>query len=255
MTNHALIATGLTKRFGGVTAVNDVSISLPRGQVTALLGPNGAGKTTVFNLMTGRIKPDAGGVEYLGEDISHTSVARRARLGIGRTFQDVRLFPELTVLENAAVYAQEPVAQSLLRTILTPSTLWRENHRASTHAMQALEYVGMDAAKNRLARDLSYAEQKLVSIARLLAMSSDVLLLDEPASGVDDTGRATLTALLRRIADSGRAVCLVEHNLDVVRAVGDSVVFIAEGRVVAEGAPSEIFASRALAEIYFGTLK
>ena len=255
MTDFPLVATGLKKRFGGVTAVDDVSISLPSGRVTALLGPNGAGKTTVFNLMTGRIRPDAGRVEYLGRDISHASVARRARLGIGRTFQDVRLFPDLTVLENAAVYAQEPVAQSLVRTILTPLALRRENAQATARALSALEYVGMAAERRRLARELSYAEQKLVSIARLLAMESDVLLLDEPASGVDETGRAVLTALLRRIADSGRAVCLVEHNLDVVRAVADSVVFVAEGRVIAEGSPDEIFASKALADIYFGTAK
>ncbi len=247
-----LVAHSLSKRFGGVEALRDASLSLPQGRITALLGPNGAGKTTMFNLLTGRLQPDHGAISFDGHDVARLSVARRARLGIGRTFQDVRLFGELTAGENVAVYAQPVASGSLARTLLAPAGRLRERRASIEAARAALDYVGAAGLERRYARDLSYAEQKLVSIARLLAMESQVLLLDEPASGVDDAGRERLMRLVERLAADGRTVCLIEHNLDVVRRLAERVVFLAQGTVVADGDPGEILASAELAEIYLG---
>jgi ABC-type branched-subunit amino acid transport system ATPase component len=247
-----LEAKGITKHFGGVVAAEDVDLTLERGKVTVLLGPNGAGKTTVFNLLTGRIQPDRGEITFDGRDISGLSVARRARLGMGRTFQDVRLFADMSVRDNVAVYGQPEATVSLGRTLLAPHRRWIEGARSVERGREALAYIRASNLEKRICRDLSYAEQKLVSIARLLAMESRLMLLDEPASGVDDVGAERLMSLVERLAADGRTICLIEHNLDVVRRLADRVVFLAEGAVVADGEPEKIFNSRELAEIYLG---
>jgi ABC-type branched-subunit amino acid transport system ATPase component len=185
--------------------------------------------------------------------VSVEPVRRRARAGLGRTFQDVRLFESLTVLENVAVYAQSGSTQSLAGALARPIRLRKQDRVAKERARTALAYVDAERLADRVASSLSYAEQKIVSIARLLAMDSRVLLLDEPASGVDEQGRERLLSILEKVSgEDGRTVCLVEHNLDVVRRLADSVVFIAEGAVVAAGDPTTIFESRELAELYLG---
>jgi ABC-type branched-subunit amino acid transport system ATPase component len=247
-----LTARGLTKHFGGVVAAQDVDISLEAGRITVLLGPNGAGKTTVFNLLTGRIRPDDGEIWVDGRDVSRLSVAERARLGVGRAFQDVRLFGEMTALDNVAVYAQPSRTASLTGALLRPRRSWKDRGRALSRGREALAYVGASNVAGRPAAELSYAEQKLVSIARLLAMDSRILLLDEPASGVDAEGAERLMSLVERLASDGRCICLVEHNLDIVRRLANHVVFLAEGKVMAEGDPTAIFESTELAEIYLG---
>jgi branched-chain amino acid transport system permease protein len=253
MTSTAtLVGTNLSKSFGGVNAASSVDLELHAGRVTVLLGPNGAGKTTVFNLLSGRLTPDAGEVFFHDEDISRLSVADRALRGIGRSFQEVRLFEGMTVKDNVTTYALASPGQSLVRTLAAPWNRVTETRRASSIGREALDFVGVAALEKRLAGTLSYAEQKLVSIARLLAMGSEVLLLDEPASGVDGDGRERLIDVIRKLSGEQKAVCVIEHNLDVVKALADDVVFVAQGKVLAQGEPESIFASDQLADIYFG---
>ena len=243
----------LTKAFGGLRAVTEVTFDLLPGGIAALIGPNGAGKTTIFNLMTGALRADEGSVSVNGRDITGLPVYRRARLGIGRTFQDVRLFGGMSVGENVEVYAQRGRAASVTRSLVLPRSTRRMDREAKARARATLELIGVGHLERQSVDGLSYAEQKLVAIARILAMGATTLLMDEPASGVDEVGRDQLCGAVQRLAAENLTVCIIEHNLDVVRRVATRVVFLAEGRILASGAPDEIFESSELAEVYFGS--
>lgn len=243
----------VNRSFGGVRAVHDVSLRLTRDKLTVLIGPNGAGKTTIFNLITGALRPSSGSVLLDGEDLTRTAAHRRAQLGIARTFQDVRLFDGMSVAENIEVYAQSSEAVSILKPFVRPLRSRRSDRVARSRAAEIMEQLGISRLARYAVEDLSYAQQKLVAIARLIAGESRVLLLDEPASGLDEAGREHLCSVVRSLSAQGLTVCVVEHNLDVVRNLADELVFLADGRVLAKGAPSEIFASSELAEIYFGS--
>lgn len=247
-----LVVRDVRKKFGGVTAVDGVTLDIAEGSVTAIIGPNGAGKSTLFNLITGRSRADAGHVLFRGRDITTMSTARIARLGIGRAFQDVRLFADLSALENVAVYSQQPSSASLWRTIVLARAQFATDRVTTEVSRTALARVGIAESADKRAGGMSFADQKLVSLARLLALGSTLLLLDEPASGLDEQGREVVMRAVEDLAHGGYSVIIVEHNLDVVRRLAQHVVFMAEGRVVAEGPPEEIFASAALAEMYFG---
>jgi ABC-type branched-subunit amino acid transport system ATPase component len=247
-----LAVRDVRKQFGGVTAVDGVTLDIAEGRVTAIIGPNGAGKSTLFNLITARSRADAGHILFRGRDITAMSTARIARLGIGRAFQDVRLFAELSALENVAIYSQQPSSASLWRTIVLARAQFLNDRVAMDVSRTALARVGILESADKRAGGMSFADQKLVSLARLLALGSTLLLLDEPASGLDEQGREVVMRAVEDLAQGGYTVVIVEHNIDVVRRLAQHVVFMAEGRVAAEGTPEEIFASAALAEIYFG---
>jgi ABC-type branched-subunit amino acid transport system ATPase component len=247
-----LSVLGVHKSFGGVKAVDGVTLELAEGGVTAIIGPNGAGKSTLFNLITARIHPDAGRVLFHGRDITGLSTARIARLGLGRAFQDVRLFADLSVIHNVAVYSQSPSSASLWRTVLLAPTQFAADRAAIQASREALARLGIEHLASQRAGGLSFADQKLVSLARLIALGSTLLLLDEPASGLDASGREMVMGSVEQLARTGYTVVLVEHNLDVVRRLARHVVFMVQGRIVAQGHPEEIFASADLAEIYFG---
>ncbi len=252
MSGPVLTASGLVKRFGGFVAVDGVDLRLAEREVTALIGPNGAGKTTVFNLITGQLQPDAGSVHAGEADITGRPPHRIARLGIGRTFQDVRLFGQLTVRDNIAVYAQASSTASLPATLLRPRRQRSLDREARATADRVLEYLAIAQLADVTAADLGFAQQKLVAIGRLLALGARTLFLDEPASGLDHAGRETLAATIRQLADDGYTVCFVEHNTDMVRELASRVVFLAEGRIIADGAPGAVFEDADLAEVYFG---
>jgi ABC-type branched-subunit amino acid transport system ATPase component len=247
-----LAARGLRKSFGGVDAVTEFTVEVTPGIVTGLIGPNGAGKTTIFNMLSGRIKPDAGDVWFYGELVTGKPMHWLSRRGLGRSFQEVRLFPSLTVLENAALYAQGRVGNSLASQFVTPVASFRENRRALKAAQTALDFVGLGAIAGARADSLAYAEQKLLSVARLLAMGAEVFLLDEPASGLDKHGIEVVISTIARLVEAGKTVVLIEHNLDVVRAACDRIVFLDQGSVRAEGTAEEVFSRTELATIYFG---
>src|SRR6266508_2084644 len=247
-----LQADGLSKRYGGIVAAKDVSLELRGGTITALVGPNGAGKPTLFNLLTGTVVPDAGSVRLNGVELVGTRPDAVVHAGLVRTFQDVRLFGRLSCLENIML-AVPGQAGERVDTLFRPGRLVSRTDRAvAEQAMRWLDFVGLADQAGTSAEALSYGQSKLVSLARALATKADVLLLDEPASGVDTTWVGTMLSLIDAVRAEGRTVCLVEHNLDVVRELADHAYFMELGEITASGTIAELTSSARLAEAYFG---
>ncbi|MCR4265274.1 ABC transporter ATP-binding protein [Nitratireductor sp. ZSWI3] len=234
----------LDKHFDGLKAVSDVSMDLRAGIVTTLVGPNGAGKTTLFNLITGHLTRSGGSVRWLGRDIGGMKPYRVARLGIARTFQDLRLFGDMTVEENVLT-VMEPGA--LPFSLSGPSTAEKRARVA-----EVLERTGLSAKARTRAVDLAYAERKFLSLARIMATRSRLWLLDEPASGLDPNSYELFLRLLREEVASGVTVCIIEHNLDIVVSISDRIAFLDRGRLLADGDPQTVLDDPDLAAIYFG---
>jgi len=247
-----LTLNGVSKSFGGIRALDNLSLTLEEGRITGLIGPNGAGKTTAFNVITGFVEPDAGSVVYRGRELRGSKSHEIARLGIVRSFQDLRLFPKMSVLENVLVALPGQRGEQLLFAFLAAPQVFRAERDNIGRACELLAFVGLAGKTGELAEDLSYAEQKLLALARLLATQADLLLLDEPASGLDPTSVEAIMALIRRLPEYGKTVCVIEHNLDVIKGLAAPVIFLDEGRVIASGTPGEIMADPRLADIYFG---
>ncbi|MGE0849172.1 MAG: ABC transporter ATP-binding protein [Hyphomicrobiaceae bacterium] len=247
ITSAPVLATsGLTRRFGGLIAVNDVSIALRQGELHAVIGPNGAGKTTLVNLLSGEIRPTAGRVELMGRDVTGEPAWRLTRLGIGRSFQRINIFPPLTVLENVRLSTQAVTVPA--------SGLLRSASRAGDvieRAERALDRVGLAAAAGRRAGALSHGEQRQLEIAMVLASAPKVLLLDEPLAGAGPEESQRMTLLLKDLARE-HALLLIEHDMDFVFAVADRMTVMAEGAVLAEGKPEAIRANRAVQQAYLG---
>jgi ABC-type branched-subunit amino acid transport system ATPase component/ABC-type branched-subunit amino acid transport system permease subunit len=235
---------GLAKRFGGVTAVDACTFAVPEGSLTALIGPNGSGKTTVFNLVTGMMRADAGEIGLDGRRIDRLTPWDRAYLGLGRTFQLPRLFPELTVLENVVA----PLRDFRWRELVGDSVSGPEARRAE----ELLEFVGMAPFAQQLARQLSFGQQKLVELAQALMLEPRLVLLDEPAGGVNPGVVDRITELIRELNAKGLTFLIVEHNLPLVLEVCDPILVMASGRVIAEGGPHEIQSDRAVLDAYLG---
>lgn len=247
----SVVGKGLHKSFGGVVAVADLDIELPSGRVTGLVGPNGAGKTTAFNLLTGFLKPDRGTIEVNGRDVTGLKPHRIVHAGMARSFQDLRLFRRMTVLENVLVALPEQSGDRVAAVYLKPRQVRREERENVGRAMEVLDFVGLSAKADEPAEDLSYAEEKLLVIARLLATGAGVLLFDEPLSGLDPATLHALLPTIRKLAEHGKTVCIIEHNLDVIKGVCDVVFFLDEARVVAVGPPEQLMSDPALAARYF----
>lgn len=246
MSGQILLETrGMSKTFGGLKAVDDVSLQLREGIVTTLVGPNGAGKTTLFNLITGHLEPDAGEVLWLGQSIKGMPHWKIAQAGIGRTFQDLKLFDQMTVLENVLTVTERG------------SWFWQGGGAAAraerlARAEAALAAVGLADHRHTRALDLAYAERKFLSIARILSSGARLWLLDEPASGLDRSSYERFLGLLREQVGKGITICIIEHNLDIVQGISDRIAFLDQGRLLAEGDPKSILNDPALAAIYFG---
>lgn len=240
-----LSARGISRSFGGLAAVQNVTLELQQGVVTALAGPNGAGKTTLFNLITGHLVPDHGSVELKGESILGLKPHSVALKGIARSFQDLRLFGSMSVHDNVLA-SIEPV-----------SWLWQPGGRPGAaerkrRVEEALAATGLESLARTRAVDLSYAETKFLSMARIIATGAPIWLLDEPASGLDPASRARFVKLVKNATGAGVTVCLIEHNLDIVTELADRIAFLDQGRKLAEGAPDEILGNAELIAIYFG---
>jgi branched-chain amino acid transport system ATP-binding protein len=240
-----LQATGVAITFGGLKAVDGVSFSLRSGIITALVGPNGAGKTTLFNLITGHLAPDRGDVTWLGQSILGLPHWKIARLGIGRSFQDLKLFASMTVEENIETVTERS------------AWLWQTGGAAAKKARRerveaTLAATGLVDKRDARAVDLAYAERKFLSLARILASGARLWLLDEPASGLDPGSYERFLSLLRRQVREGATICIIEHNLDIVQGISDRIAFLDQGRLLAEGEPKAILSDPALAAIYFG---
>ena len=251
MSETGLALARVTKRFGGTVAVDAVSATVEPGLVTALIGPNGAGKSTLVGLIAGATQPDAGHVLWRGAPVP-PGAWRAARRGIGRLFQEVRLFPSLTALENVMAGVPDQRGERLRAALLTPRRVLAREREVAALARERLAFVGLADQAERLASELSWGQQKLVAIARLLATGADLLLLDEPASGVHPRVVDQLASLLRDLAGQGKAVLLVEHNMGLVRAVADQVLLLDRGRLVDHGPTQRVWAGAALHEAYLG---
>lgn len=243
---------GLSRSFGGLKAVDDFSMTLEKSKVTALVGPNGCGKTTAFNLVTGFLKPDQGRIVFQKKDITNLPAYKMPHIGIVRSWQDVRNFQGMTVLDNVLIANQDQSGERLRKLFFTPWRVKKEEKENLEKALFFLDKVGLLKKRWEIARNLSYAEQKLLAIARLLSTGAEVLLLDEPSSGVDPNWVKRLMGIIRDLAESGKTVCIVEHNLEVVRGVSDTVYFMAEGKKITQGTAEELMADPKLGEIYFG---
>jgi branched-chain amino acid transport system permease protein len=245
---------GLAKSFGGIRAVNGLDMDLKRGLVTALVGPNGAGKTTVFNLVTGAIAPDAGTVSLNGVDITGKRPDEIAQLGMVRTFQDVRVFPQLSVLDNVMLGIQHHPGERLANIFVRPGATRAFEKQARQKAEEWLDFVGLLSVQRTRAGSLGFGQQKLLAIARVLATEAEVLLLDEPASAIDFNWVDTVLDYIELLKKAGRTICLVEHSLHVVGRLADHVYFMELGKVTAEGSLEELTSDNRLAESYFGTV-
>lgn len=241
----------LRKQFGGVIAISDFSIALKRGRITGLLGPNGAGKTTAFNLLTGFLKPTAGTITLRGQSIADRKPHELVSAGVARSFQDLRLFTNMTVIENVIVALPGQSGHRWTNLFLHPAKVRKEERGNAARAMDILRFVELDGKAHETAADLSYAEEKLLVVARLLATGADVLLFDEPMSGLDQTTLHEIFPVIRRLAEHGKVVCIIEHNLDVIKELCDEVYFLDEGRTMAVGTPDELMNDPELAERYF----
>jgi branched-chain amino acid transport system ATP-binding protein len=238
--NDLLECDDVTLRFGGVTALDAVSFSLREGEIFGLIGPNGAGKTTCFNAMTGVYRPTSGQIRFNGSVITGRKKHEITRMGIARTFQNIRLFPEMTAIENVMVGADAHHKTSVLSALLRLPRYWREERQGRNKAADLLDFVGIGNRANSVARNLAYGEQRRLEIARALATDPSLLCLDEPAAGFNPAEKADLLALIRQIRDTGVTILLIEHDMRLVMGVCDRLVVLEFGKKIAEGAPAEV---------------
>ncbi len=244
---NALLVKQLSKSFGGVKAVDDCSLAVERGRITALIGPNGAGKTTIFNLISGFLAPDQGQIVFEGQDITRLAVWQRSRLGLSRTFQLSRLFRHLSIFDNLLLAARDD-----------DDHFWRSLFRPTPSAsylaqiQTVMDLVGLKKELTTLVTDLSYGEQKLFDLGRALVNPHTFLMLDEPVAGVNPVIREQLLGLWQKLRLRGETVLLIEHDMDFVRQAADWIIVLDQGRVLTQGEPEKVLTEPAVLEAYLG---
>jgi branched-chain amino acid transport system ATP-binding protein len=252
MTTHLLRISGAGKRFGGLQALSDVTLSIQRGQIYGLIGPNGAGKTTLFNVITGLYQPDGGEFELNDHPYSPSSPHEVARAGIARTFQNIRLFGDMTALENVMVGRHVRTHQGIIGAVLRHRAARDEEAAIQQRALALLDFVGIAHLAGRTARHLSYGDQRRVEIARALATDPLLLALDEPAAGMNATEKESLRVLLLAIREQGTTILLIEHDVKLVMGLCDRLTVLDYGKVIAEGTPAEVQKHPAVIAAYLG---
>jgi len=250
--NAPLAANGLVKVFGGLRAVDDMSIALRRGEILGVIGPNGAGKTTLFNLLAGSIRPDAGSIRIGGRDLTRAGAEARIGAGVGRTFQIPRPFAQMTVLENLLTGAQGQSGERAWMNLLRPGRVAAEEQATVDKARSLLAFVTLSALEGEPAQVLSGGQRKLLELARVLMADPEVILLDEPAAGVNPSLLELIIDRLLELNAAGKSILLIEHNMQAVSRLCRRVVVMASGRHLAEGTPAQVASDPAVVDAYLG---
>jgi branched-chain amino acid transport system ATP-binding protein len=252
MSRKLLEVKDLVVKFGGVTALNHVDLHVNEGEVAALIGPNGAGKTTVFNIVTGYYTPESGDILVDGVSVRGKRPYKIARAGLGRTFQNIRLFEDMTALENVATAADALNRSGLVGSLFGISRSRKDEKQSLEKAHDLLTFIGLEHRAHQLAKNLPYGDQRRLEIARALALEPKVLLLDEPAAGFNPQEKIELGNLILKIRDNGNAVLLIEHDMSLVMKISDRVSVLDFGQKIAEGKPSEIQKDQRVIDAYLG---
>lgn len=242
----------LTKKFGGLTAVASVDLRVEQGEIRGLIGPNGSGKTTLFNLLSGVFRTDGGRIEFRGHDITRLPAHQRTSLGMGRTFQVLRLFKKMTVLDNVMVGNHLHMRSNFAEALVAPGYRFKEEV-AIKKCRELLQFVGLSGRGKELALNLPYGQQRLLEIARALATDPSLLLLDEPMAGMTQGEIDAVVELIRRIRERGTTVIIIEHAVRAVMAVADRVTVLNFGEKIAEGSPEEVQSNRTVVDAYLGS--
>jgi branched-chain amino acid transport system ATP-binding protein len=242
----------LTKRFGGLVAVNDVSFSVEKGKVNAIIGPNGAGKTTFFNLISGFYKPTSGQIIFKGQDITRLPANQRAKLGIARTFQTTHLFEQSTVFDNVMIGHRLRTSSNLFDAVFRTKRLKREEAECKEKAMEVLEFVGLTDVADKIVANISQEQKKRAAFALALATEPEIVLLDEPAAGVNPDETEGLEQLIVKMVDHGITVCLIEHKMSMIMKIAHKIMVLNYGEKIAEGTPEEIQNNETVIKAYLG---